>query len=98
MNKSECAKSKFTKGPWKWEMDDDGDTIIFQKKTVGGWEGVVCNYQACDDNIERDEANAALIASAPELLEACQIMLENMGDGKARVAMEKAVSKALGVK
>ena len=56
-----------TPGPWEAQIEKDT-----RLKIVGpeGWLGVA---QAFGDDFKEAQANARLIAAAPELLEACQI-------------------------
>jgi hypothetical protein len=55
-----------TPGPWiqGWDENFPRQTVIIEQETNGRILAVV------DDNDEQDKANARLIASAPELLEA----------------------------
>ena len=62
---------KHTKGEWKWinQTTQGGDYYKVTGETVS-----VCNITTRDS--KQAEANAKLIASAPELLEACQYVFE----------------------
>ncbi len=64
--------SKHTPGPWGYVDESPRDVRLKRAHwSVGaleGREGVALVF--------RDEANAKLIAAAPELLEACQAMVE----------------------
>ncbi len=55
--------SKHTPGPWEYHISDHGLDVYGQKKHVCG-EGWYPR--------EEKEANARLIAAAPELLDACE--------------------------
>lgn len=61
-------KSKHTKGKWQIENDHTG-------MWVGNGEQEVATIEKQIKSSER-EANAKLIAAAPELLEACKAMKE----------------------
>lgn len=68
-------KQKHTPGPWTIEEDTSSKAYW-----IKGPNGDVCDLYArmmgrCE-RYENAEANAALIASAPELLEACKLALE----------------------
>jgi hypothetical protein len=71
---------RHTPGPWI--VDEDGASI-YAKDThnpdTGDW--LICEIEAgCNNsglgNGEEDEANAHLVAAAPDLLEACKQALE----------------------
>jgi hypothetical protein len=75
---------KHTKGPWK--IDEYGD--------ISSSRGIKV---VIDENMKK--ANARLIASAPDLLEACKFTLtcikENWSDlSNAGAMLEQAISKA----
>lgn len=89
---SNDVKGGWTPGPWLVESENnpDGSSLI-----VVDDEGLlICD--TCDINCgheEQAEANARLIASAPELFEALQVLLEFDGISareKARAALAKA--------
>ena len=63
-----------TPGPWKVDPKSQEET---RSKIVGpeGWLGVA---QAFGDDLEETQANAALIASAPDLLAACEAALQDI--------------------
>ena len=71
--------SKHTKGPWRQTtmgLASQGATMIFQKNEDGSLGRFIANtYGNPTSNIPECEANAKLIAAAPELLEACQKLL-----------------------
>jgi hypothetical protein len=93
---------KHTPGPWHREdgesdfqmvTDDHGEAVcyLFDEKFDG--------KQVLLQGIEPDRANADLIASAPDLLEACELALQYIGDGTgeyALSALEDAITKAKG--
>lgn len=79
-----------TPGPWVWDADKrlvtvarDARGCIPVVSATGGYYG--------DDGIEVDEDDARLIAAAPELLAACNLMEEYerlMGAGQDVAAMD----------
>lgn len=92
-------ESKHTPGPW-FHYDDRSSTerheIVAMGKTVAR---VYCT-NGCE---AEDKANARLIAAAPDLLEACEAMLEEMqvweteqGEHPAATLARAAIAKAKG--
>jgi len=100
---------KHTPGPWKFrpklgEYDCDMGAFLTEKgETIMNFGDSEQYYNTCGD--PPNEANAALIVSAPDLLEACKIlvnqydesgdfrmggMLTNEGFLLARKAIQKA--------
>lgn len=61
--------TKHTPGPWRYEAGRDGRPPYVIRRTEGGF--VVVGMTA-----DRQEADARLIAAAPELLEALQKLLD----------------------
>lgn len=94
----------FTPGPW--EVVDT--TVYAEKKTENGMYNIfyatVTTFEKCDTPKEELEANARLIACAPDLLEALQAItdLYDTDEGcrslpeyvNARAAIAKALGKA----
>lgn len=79
-----------TPGPWR--VGTSGDTHVIESKT-GNW---VCD---CETHSVKDaQANARLIAAAPELLEACKELAElfapdafdGIGDSSGAIAIRLA--------
>lgn len=70
--------TKHTQGPWKienWkigELKTDQTTIVSKSDPIA----IVENLWIQPDRVLEQEANAQLIASAPELLEACKYALD----------------------
>jgi len=56
-------KNEFTKGEWTLQRDNS--------ITVG--ESIICQMGSANNNDKEKEANAKLIAAAPELLEALKV-------------------------
>jgi len=97
---------KFTSGPWHAHFDDRADEWTARLPRVKGAAGQVfmCEIAGPDDS---REANAHLIAAAPELYEACRIALEywhsdhpndTVAGEEARAKIEAALAKAEGRK
>ncbi|MCZ4270929.1 hypothetical protein [Maritalea porphyrae] len=67
---------KFTKGPWKALTNGNAynsETVATFKDAADGW---ICSvYDDCDTCALPDDANANLIAAAPELYEALNKLL-----------------------
>jgi hypothetical protein len=85
-----------TPGPWRLTTED-GANVIRQARTDGGFEDYVASTWG-----GFNEADARLIAAAPELLEAC-INLMSVADGWRRegaifenaiAAIQKAATEA----
>lgn len=93
---------KYTKGPWVWVVDADelSDTLPILR---GADESLVCDfgdsttyYPSCGS--WPNAANMALIAAAPDLLEACETFVAVLGskirDGKDRPEYAEAFYQA----
>jgi len=85
--------SKHTPGPWKAEQCD-----IYGDDSTR-WSVLTAEYQqdffiasiengAPGDCLDTEAANARLIAAAPDLLEACQAMLDGYEAGKSIPAFD----------
>jgi hypothetical protein len=64
-----ATKLKATPGPWRVDIDDQDGCIGYYLENTQGAEGP-----------DEAEANARLIAAAPELLEACEACMEEFND------------------
>lgn len=96
-NSSQQTEAKHTPGPW----------LILGSIIVGADTKQICALWPLDDSgtpiqsEATDDANARLIAAAPELLEALQCLLadaydQGMSDGDASIDLAKAaLAKAL---
>ena len=68
-------KTKHTPGPWRTKRE--GFSTVYVEARIDG--GLIQEVAACgptDAGLEQQEANARLIAAAPELLEAAKLVLE----------------------
>jgi hypothetical protein len=83
------ADKKHNAGPWRWAAGSN--TIRTQKGNY--WIATVDSWDGCTNN----EENAALIAAAPEMLEALQAIQAAYGrtDNGQPVAMAHAVKKTI---
>jgi hypothetical protein len=92
------SDQKFTPGPWFYTGKND-EAEVRHVGTVDGemYEGEIAALYGCDVN---QEANARLIAAAPELLEALQEVDEWLCDANSprslRIQVERAIAKATG--
>jgi len=85
-------QTKHTPGPWFYNPDND---CIQSGHT--DYEFMLIAKLATGENREEETANARLVASAPELLEACQhaLLLDQVKDHPAVCALLKsAIAKA----
>lgn len=81
--------SQHTSGPWRVGAPQSVDPEWLLVMTSGG--AIVANVNGAD------EANARLIAAAPELLEALECIRDGMADDQAyRECARKAIAKAEG--
>lgn len=96
---------KFTPGPWRVVIDDDGGVLsgrpgVFAADeldcAIVHWDGFKQEYWESARGEKEMHANAALIAAAPELLQALEAMLEEVAgcyctsEAQARAAIAKA--------
>jgi hypothetical protein len=77
----EMAETKHTPGPWTAEMGAGKGAWV--KGSTGEWSAL-----ACGDTDESANANAALIAAAPDLLSACRAALAAFDGSNIRIAAE----------
>ncbi len=93
------SDAKFTPGPWTLTEPVGGDKVLRIESNGDRWKRLYCEVDKDDCCTETAIANANLIAAAPELLEALE-MLSEMCDAtgyaltpirmKARAAIAKA--------
>ena len=95
--------SKHTPGPWPWQYTSDRKRIVIGAGLVEGPNGYeVAEVYSDDCPSEVAEANARLIAAAPDLLEAVRAFVERFDSGQGRRAytdhvaglMRSALAKA----
>src|SRR4029078_8318433 len=88
--KTNMNTQKHTPGPW----EHDGDEVYRITSEINSHP--ICTIDDLNGDDEM-EANARLIASAPELLEACKAYVNSEKDSIALLElMEKAIAKAEG--
>jgi len=103
-----------TPGPWLYSGDEDGDFIVWKSDSdddflcnIGGHlasVGVVNGNTIAFDINREEQANARLIATAPELLEALDNLVSMKGSAGRGIfgpeiwdAANAAINKAKGV-
>lgn len=97
--------SEHTPGPWEYDQFENGEMSVFCAKLDSKYHGDWIAHLSHEG--ETDEANARLIAAAPELLAACKAALEDLYaipsvdlSGGARVVrdyLRAAFAKAKGI-
>ena len=94
--------SKHTPGPWIGAGPSFGDPlprytteIVTEREDEDGAATSICElpFHHHDDE---NEANARLIAAAPELLETCKVALGIIGFGAEHDQISAAIAKATG--
>lgn len=86
-----------TQGPWSYI--GNGDVVAKSEKYCGGEKDIASVFLTVNDE---DEANARLIAAAPELLEALKVLADYVdectGDNECRPLenARAAIAKATG--
>ena len=84
---------EYTKG--KWYVKDWHTRIEIRCE-----RSVIANLDSSDFTLVEDEANAQLIASAPDMYEACEMTLRHLDDGFAngnlsiKTMLKQALAKA----
>lgn len=92
--------SKHTPGPWT--LDDRGYKYIVSKSGDGYITRDICRLDGSTMAALAQEANARLIAAAPELLEALELLVDNPyregteSDERLRRIGRAAIAKAKG--
>jgi hypothetical protein len=84
--------TQHTPGPWQFGTSSEGS---FYKRNIAGADGYHVALTSSRDDSEVD-ANARLIAAAPELLEALQTMLKHPDTMTAKLVAQVAIAKATG--
>ena len=74
------SETKFTPGPWRYEYEDG-----YCGELIGANGGMICTFTD-----EPNEANANLIAAAPDLYEALKevLLAERLGTRPPETAMQ----------
>ena len=86
-----ACKERCTPAPWFYEYDDVDAHWLFKNN----WSNKVCIIPYYDLNFG-DEADANLIAAAPDLLEALEEIFEYPGDPYVEERAQQAITKARG--
>ncbi|ELY3617650.1 hypothetical protein FZI14_12325 [Cronobacter sakazakii] len=99
-------KGKFTPGPWEWWTSNS--FLRLSSQATGKDGGVIDSYAMSDGHtsLSVSKADMALIAAAPDLLEALQLSVKAMQEGrlvsypewygtinKSRAAIAKAIGE-----
>ena len=97
-----------TPGPWKFKVVDETDSFLGCKRLDGGGGSTVIDlsnewtgYPECGQDLQMtiSKDDAALIAAAPEMLEALERIRDESGPfnlGEMRKLVESAIRKARG--
>lgn len=101
--------SDSTPGPWRWrEPGQVGNTLAFRLKELTGPDDQrICNFGLLDTfdllheaGFEPNDADAALIVAAPDLLAACEAALAELNGNCDEITertiaqLEDAIAKA----
>ncbi len=90
--------NKHTPGPWH-TIREGSSTVYVESRIGGGWVQEVSSCGPTANGSEEQEANARLIAAAPELLDALEMVMKKYSkhlDGFAFEQCHAAISKATG--
>jgi hypothetical protein len=89
-------KTKHTKGKWETQGSLDNIEVIVKTSIDGLYSRIahVANWDQYPPNYEEAEANAKLIAAAPELLETLIEILELGANISIQELAHKAIKKA----
>ncbi len=94
--------SKHTQGPWKYGIELSSRSGEWLISFDAGYRGRGIDIAETRPGSGQEEANARLIAAAPELLDALQDMIDYYGSASATVealtAARAAIAKAKGEK
>jgi hypothetical protein len=84
--------------PGSWHVDGHNLTAVISKINEHHYKHIcTCDYGYShpEEHFELNKANAKLIAAAPELLEACQLMLKAIDAAPAEWIMTEEVNSAM---
>ena len=73
-------QAQHTRGPWRVDRDDSG--LFIRMEPLGDLDQYLAVYASPDE--EQREADAALIAAAPDLLAACEAALRALEHNRQR--------------
>jgi len=91
-----------TPGPWKFKVVDETDSFLGCKRLDGGGGSTVIDlsdewtgYRECGQDLQMtiSKEDAALIAAAPDMLEALETIMD-IGDKPCRDIARAAIRKA----
>lgn len=94
-----------TPGPWKFEVVDETDSFLGCKRLDGGSGSTVIDlsnewtgYPECGQDLQMtiSKDDAALIAAAPEVLEALEYAIAQVPELASVPGIESAIRKARG--
>lgn len=94
-----------TPGPWKFEVVDETDSFLGCKRLDGGGGSTVIDlsdewtgYPECGQDLQMtiSKDDAALIAAAPEVLEALEYAIAQVPELASVPGIEAAIRKARG--
>lgn len=94
-----------TPGPWKFEGVDETDSLLGCKRLNGGNGSTVIDlsdewtgYPECGQDLQMtiSKDDAALIAAAPEMLEALEYAIKQVPELASVPGIETAIRKARG--
>jgi len=95
--------SHTTPGPWKFKVVDETDSFLGCKRLDGGgWSTVIdlsdewTGYRECGQDLQMtiSKEDAALIAAAPEVLEALEYAIAQVPELASVPGIESAIKKA----
>ena len=84
-----------TKGPWHTKRDGFS-TVYIEARIGGGWIQEVAACGPAAEGKDQQEANARLIAAAPDLLIACRQALYALKGREHDQFLRDAIAKATG--
>lgn len=82
---------KHTKGPWH---TDENFSSVWDSRRASA---EICRMPSATSNLENNEANARLIAAAPELLESLKELTKQVESNSRKEPLTKVFFKALNI-